>query len=784
MPRVHGKSLLSNANKRRVMAGIPIAKQFLVHLTTASRIRFARALPSRVPAIPAISIASWFTTIACGLIIAITSDSSFSQTPAQVQYTYDAAGNVIQITRAAAAPLPDLTITNAVVGTVTVNINGSFNIPVSFQVNNAGNGVATATWADRGYLSANNLLHDTDQVLTGANTRSSNLAAGGNYPVSLTLTTATGTSPGNYFLVLKSDGGIGTGQLSPTGPNAVAESNENNNTQAVAINLPANAQPDLTISNVSVGTLAGNANGSYGIPVTYTVTNAGQAPTAVNFYTLTYLSNDGSLDTADLNLTGSNLRNTPLAAGASFTATTTYSSATTTVPGAYTLFIKADGRGSAINAGTNIDSGTVPESNEANNTQSLALTLPAKVDLVLSNPSVGVVSVSQAGAYSVPVTYTVTNTGGVGAAPNWFDLAYLSTNTTLENSDVNLSGYLLRNTVLAAGASYTVTTTFTSTTGTSPGNYTLFIKTDGRSASYGAGTSTDAGALVEGNEANNVQALTLTLPAKPDLVVSNVSVGSISVSQTGAYNVPVTFTVTNAGGVSAPPSWFDLAYLSTDTALDNADQNFSGYSLRNTALATGASYTVTKTYSTTAATVPGAYTLFVKSDGRGTAIGSGSNTDSGYVAEGTEANNQQALGITLPPKPDLVVSNVSVGTIVKNGNASKSIPVTFTVTNSGGIAAPPNWFDLAYISTDGVLDNADQNLTVYNFRNAALAVGASYTVTVTFVTTTATPAGAFTLFLKTDGRGTTIGSGSNTDQGTLSEGAEANNVVSIAVVLP
>src|SRR5439155_925587 len=165
-------------------------------------------------------------------------------------------------------------------------------------------------------------------------------------------------------------------------------------------------------------------------------------------------------------------------------------------------------------------------------------------------------------------------------------------------------------------------------TTTAPGTYTLFVKADGRWTGGGGGTNTDNGRLVEANEANNTQALTLTLPVKPDLTVSNASIGVITVNQNGVYNIPVTFTVTNVGGVTAPPSWYDEGYLSVDGVLDNADLALSGYVNHTVALAPGASYTTTTTFGTATTTAPGTYTLFVKADGQWVG-GSGTNTDNG-----------------------------------------------------------------------------------------------------------------------------------------------------------
>jgi hypothetical protein len=56
--------------------------------------------------------------------------------------------------------------------------------------------------------------------------------------VSLTFTTSATTVPGTYSLIVKTDGGGGTGQYAPTGPNVIAEANETNNTVSVTVVLP------------------------------------------------------------------------------------------------------------------------------------------------------------------------------------------------------------------------------------------------------------------------------------------------------------------------------------------------------------------------------------------------------------------------------------------------------------------------------------------------------------------------------------------------------------------
>jgi CARDB len=583
--------------------------------------------------------------VACAIAsLMLASSPNWGQTQSQVRYVYDAAGNLTQVTRSAVTPRPDLTISNLAVGVISASGNGSFNIPATFQVNNIGTSAALATWYDRGYLSADSVLHDTDQALSGYNTRTTNLAVGASYSVSTTFATNTTTTAGNYALIVRADGGAGTAPFSPTGPNAVPESNETNNIQSVAIDLPANPKPDLAISNFTVGAIAVTQSGSYSVPVTFTIANVGALSAKPNWYDLAYLSSDAVLDDADQNWSGYNVRNTALASGASYTTTKTFTSTTATAPGNYTLFIKTDGRGTAIGTGANTDSGFVAEGNEANNLQALALTLPIKADLVVSNVSIGAITVNQAGTYGFPATWTVANNGGSTAPATWYDVGYLSADATLDNADAVI-GSLVHSVALAAGASYTTTATFVATAATAPGIYTLFVKADGNGGPLG-GTNTDNGRLAEASETNNIQTLSITLPTKPDLTLTNLSFGAITVNPAGAYSFPTTWTVTNNGGSTAPASWYDVGYLSADATLDNADAVI-GSPVHSVALAAGASYTTTATFVATAATAPGIYTLFVKADGNGGPLG-GNNTDNGRIAEGAEGNNVTSVSVLLP----------------------------------------------------------------------------------------------------------------------------------------
>ena len=444
-------------------------------------------------------------------------DQSFtvsSANEAQLHYVYDAVGNAIQVTRTSLSQQPDLTISNLSVGKIIPNADGTQSIPVTFQVANIGRGTAVAPWYDRGYLSADGVLRDTDQVLGGYSTRSVNLGAGANYPVSTTLTTSANTQVGKYTLIVKTDGGSDpAGQFSPTRENNVAERDETNNTQAIAVTLNA-PQADLMVTAANVGTIVVNVDGSYTLPVNYTVKNIGAATAPRWWYDMVYLSTDATLDNADAILGGGFFQGASLAANASYTVTNNFTTTASTASGPYTLLVKTDGRGTPVTGGGAItDGGNITEADETNNAFALALTLPVKPDLTMTSAHVDTIVRNPDGSYNVQLTYTVNNIGGAAAQPWWYDVAYLSIDATLDTTDTVLASNYFRGTALAAGANYIVTNTFKTAAGTAAGNYTLFLKTDGRGSNVsGGGTITDNGNLAESNETNNVISLSVTLP--------------------------------------------------------------------------------------------------------------------------------------------------------------------------------------------------------------------------------------------------------------------------------
>lgn len=272
----------------------------------------------------------------------------------------------------------------------------------------------------------------------------------------------------------------------------------------------------------------------------------------------------------------------------------------------------------------------------------------------------------------------------------------------------------------------------------------------------------------------------------PDLVISGLAGSSVVANHDGSWTVPVTYTVTNGGKVTALSLWYDVGYLSTDAVLDDADQTATFFKTGggpSVVLLPGASYTETRNFPVPASTATGAYNIIIRTNGRSAnAPGGGQNTADGWLDEMDRSNNTAVQAITLG-RPDLTISNVVVGTIAARGDGSWSIPISYTVTNVGAVTAQPGWYDMAYLSTDAVLSDADQsNAALYSHRGEWLAPGASTSYSGNFITNATTAPGSYTLFVKTDGRNSTYG-GTNTDNGVMVEANEGNNVAAVAVVL-
>ena len=271
---------------------------------------------------------------------------------------------------------------------------------------------------------------------------------------------------------------------------AIAESNEGNNTRSTTFRVV--ALPDLIVSALSVNKTEYKAGDT--ITITATIRNQGQSGAGGFYVSLT--SSDLSTQTKYVSSLG---------AGGSTTVTFTYTAPTFTSTRNVTVTATAD------------STGIVAESNESNNTKSAAFSVLALPDLTIMSLT-GDKSLYEAGE-TVTVSATVKNIGptSAGATTVWLTVPNIGTFTQ------NLPA-------LSAGASQTVTFTFTAPTALSPQSIavTAYADPDNR--------------VVESNENNNSRSATISINAlRPDVEI----VDSTITSWYAGKEVTVSATVRN-----------------------------------------------------------------------------------------------------------------------------------------------------------------------------------------------------------------------------------------------
>lgn len=156
-------------------------------------------------------------------------------------------GNVIESNEtnniaaiAVTLPRPDLVVSKVTSGRPKLN-SGIYSIPVTFTVTNQGTETAPAGWYDVAYLSADGTLDVRSRLdaekktLSCYNYRSTSLASGAAYTVTMSCTANYATVAGSYIVFVHADGRNVT-YLSD--PGYVNESDETNNMTTVAVTLP------------------------------------------------------------------------------------------------------------------------------------------------------------------------------------------------------------------------------------------------------------------------------------------------------------------------------------------------------------------------------------------------------------------------------------------------------------------------------------------------------------------------------------------------------------------
>ena len=297
-------------------------------------------------------------------------------------------------------------------------------------------------------------------------------------------------------------------------------------------------------------------------------------------------------------------------------------------------------------------------------------TCTATFNLIATSPDLVIISFTgpgkSAAGGTISVTETTKNQGGgiAGASTTKF---YLSTNVSLDTSDILLGSRAIG--TLSAGAINTGTTTLIIPSTTSVGTYFLLAVADANKV------------VPETDETNNLKNTLLRIG--PDLIVSALSTPPPS----GAgLSITVSTTAKNQGGGAAGTSTTKF-YLSTNVSFDTSDILLGSRAIG--ALGVGATNTGTTTLSIPSTTSVGTYFLLAVADANK------------VVSEIDETNNVKNSPLRIGP--DLVVSAFSTPLTV---GAGTTITVSTTSKNQGGAAAGASTTKF-YLSANTIFDTTD-----------------------------------------------------------------------------
>jgi subtilase family serine protease len=309
------------------------------------------------------------------------------------------------------------------------------------------------------YLSTNVAFDVSDTLLQSRNVGP--LAAGASSMGSATVTLPAVLATGTYFLIAQADGA-----------GAIAELNEINNSRATAIRIG----PDLVVSSLSAP-LRAAAGGT--ITLTDTTANSGSGPAAAST-TAFYVSSNITLEAGDTRL--SPARSVPALAAGQSSASTTTVTLPDLAPGPWYVLAVAD------------DGAAVPETQETNNTKFASVLIgPDLMFGFATSPSAAV-----AGSV-IAATSTVRNAGAAAAAGSMIRF-YLSTNFSLDASDIALNASQ-QVPLLAPDGSFTSTVQITLPSDKAGTFYLLMIADADQ-------------AVAEASEGNNLAARVLQLTAR------------------------------------------------------------------------------------------------------------------------------------------------------------------------------------------------------------------------------------------------------------------------------
>ncbi|MBI4929184.1 MAG: T9SS type A sorting domain-containing protein [Bacteroidetes bacterium] len=576
-------------------------------------------------------------------------------------------------------------------------------VSATCYIYNQGN--SSASSSNVGYYLSTDVTWDAGDTYLNYSTGGTLAATSSSYR-SATVTIPGVTPAGTYYILYYADYS-----------NAVSESVETNNVSSVLItvSLP---NVDLIIQSQSASPTSVIAGNSVSVSCyIYNQGNTLSSSSNVGYY----LSTDATWDAGDTYLNYST-------GGSLNPSTSSYRSATVTIPGAttpgtYYILYYAD------------YSNAVSEVVETNNVVSVVITVAlANIDLIIQSQSASPTSV--VAGNSVSVSCYIYNQGNSLSSSSNVGY-YLSTDAIWDAGDTYLN-YSAGSSLAASTSSYR-STTVTIPGATTPGTYYILYYAD-----Y-------SNAVSESVETNNVVSVVITVAlANIDLIIQSQTASPTSVI--AGNSVSVSCYIYNQGNSLSSSS--NVGYYLSANAIWDAGDTYLNYSAGSSLAASTSSYRST-TVTIPGATPAGTYYILYYAD------------YSNAVSESVETNNVVAVMITVSAAAiDLIIqSPTATPTNVVAGNAVSATCYIYNQGNSTSSSSNVGY----YLSADAAWDAGDVYIT-YSSGASLAASSSSYKSTSLTIPGATAPGNYYILYYA--------------DYSTLeSESVETNNVSAVAITV-
>ena len=349
---------------------------------------------------------------------------------------------------------------------------------------------------------------------------------------------------------------------------------------------------------------------------------------------------------------------------------------------------------------------TITEINENNNSLAnvVAISVGSDSDLVMQ--AVSSMATTAASGDQIVISSTAINNGtSIVAAGHEVGL-FLSSDTTYDVNDIYLGSWMPTDLNAQESQSQDVTITIPITT--LAGDYHVIAFAD---YNYN---------VIESDETNNVLASSATIKVTTDVDFTVTSISSFSNTIDAGGTLVFSTAVLNSGDSMAAPGHEVGLYLSSDTTIDSNDIKVGSWSVP-WYLPSGEEQGDNVLVTIPAGTAGGEYYIGAIAD------------DGNAVTETDETNNSLSSINLISVTRDVDFSVTGLSSNISNVSVGESLTLTSTVTNTGISAVESGTAVGFYLSSDGIIDVANDTYLGSWAISQAISSGATETSSNVFV---------------------------------------------------